>query len=248
MGFFKIEKDDFYNEDSLLNISDLVSWKKQRKVYNFKKLPETAIIALKNNVFSKVLNPFMKKIKGFSGNHYKYNSKFLLCSNFGIGSSSIVLLLEELRELGVKKFIFVGVAGRLDNSINESEAFVISHVYSSTGTSYFYDKNELLKCLDEQWYNKIAKTYNLPLQAAWSTDCPFRETSSIINYYKEKGCNLVDMECAGVYAFSQYYKIPSVCILIGADNLSSSKWQEPINFSGLIDKQRDIVGKLLNNL
>ncbi len=248
MAFFKIEKTNFYHENSLLSISDLVTWKKKRNAYNFKSLPETAIIALKKNVFSKQIHPFMKRIKGLLGTHYKYNSKFLLCCEFGIGASSIVLLLEELKELGVKKFVFVGVAGILDDLVNENNPFIISSTYSSTGSSYFYDKNELLKSYNKQWYNHIKQVCNLLEQTAWSTDCPFRETPSIIDYYKTKGCGLVDMECAGVYAFSQYYKIPAVCILIGADRLSKAKWQEPKSFSSLLNTQRKIVKQLLNKI
>lgn len=248
MAFFKIENTNFYHENSYLSISDLVSWKKQRNAYNFKTLPEVAIIALKKNVFSNELHPFMKRIKGFSGSHYKYNSKILLCSEFGIGSSAIVLLLEELKELGVKKFVFVGVAGMLDNSINDNVPFIISKVYSSTGCSYFYDKNELLEYYDKEWFKHIGQVCNLSKQTAWSTDSPFRETPSMIDYYKMKGCSLVDMECAGVYAFSQFYKIPSVCILIGADRLTKPKWQEPVNFNRLLDEQRRVVKQLLKTL
>lgn len=245
MSFFKGQNSSFYNEDAVLKISAIVSWKKEQKVYNFKTLPDIAIIAIKKNVFSRVITPFTKIIKGINGLHYNYKSKFLLCSEFGMGSASIITLLEELKELGVKKFIFLGVAGILDTSVKEGDAYIISNVFSSVGSSFFYAEEENIECYDSKWFEKIRENFQLESKISWSTDCPFRETASLLAYYKSKNCSLVEMETAGMYAFSRYYKVPSVAILIGADSLISSQWKMPKNISKLLKVQQDIVNKLI---
>ncbi len=245
MSFFKRQSQSFYNEDSILKISDIVSWKKKKKVYNFETLPKIAILTIKKNVFSRIVTPFTKKIKGINGLHYCYKSKFLLCSEFGIGSSAIITLLEELNELGVKQFIFIGVAGILNDSIEESNAYIISNVFSSTGGSFFYAEEENIECYDTKWFQKIKNCCVLIPKTSWSTDCPFRETKSIVNYYASKDCALVEMETAGLYAFSKYYKTSVVSILVGADSLISSQWVAPNNTVQLLETQRNLVRKLV---
>lgn len=245
MTFFKGQNPSFYTENSILEISDIVLWKKERKIYNFEKLPEIAIISIKKNVFSKITNLFSKKIKGINGLHYRYKSNYLLCSEFGMGSSSLITLLEELKELGVNKFIFVGVAGMLDTTVKEGVSYIVSNVFSSAGSSFFYDKNESIDCYDFKWFEKIKEKCQLESKIVWSTDCPFRETASLLTHYKSKKCSLVEMETAGMYAFSQFYKVPVVSILIGADSLVSAQWNAPKNTKKLLKVQQDLVSKLI---
>ena len=245
MSFFKNNNTSFYSEKSVLKISDIVSWKRERNIYNFENLPNIAIIAINKSVFAKNISPFTKRIKGINGVHYNYKSKFLLSSEFGMGSTAIITLLEELKELGVKQFIFIGVAGILDNLIKEGSAHIISNVYSSTGGSYFYSKEENIINYDKTWFETIKAHCGLKSKTSWSTDCPFRETKQLIDYFSSKKCTLVEMETAGMYAFSQFYKIPSVSILIGADSLFSSQWNAPKDVDEILKTQQKLVANLL---
>lgn len=247
MSFFSREKSKFYQENSILNITDYVEWKKQQGIYNFKSLPEVAIIAIKKNAFLKFLNPFKKRIKGIHGMHYQYNSRFLFCSEFGMGSSSIITLLEELKELGVKKFIFIGIAGILGVSINTNDAYGISSVYSSTGSSFFYYKNENIQVFDSDWLKKLLEVCKISAKTSWSTDCPFRETVTLVDYYKSKDCTLVDMEVGGFYAFSNFYQMPSAAILIGGDSLVDNKWNAPKKYNKLLERQQSLISKIINH-
>lgn len=245
MSFFKDINSDFYNESSILKGSNLVSWKRERGVYNFKELPIRAIISIKKNVFSKVVSPFSKRIKGINGAHYIYKSKVLLCSEFGSGASALLALLEELRALGVEQFVFIGSAGILFDSAQENNAYIVSKVFSSSGSSFFYFRDEEIDCYDKEWFEKIKDTYNLKPKVAWSTDCPFRETPSLLNYYRSKDCALVDMESAAVYSFSQYFKTPAVCILVGADKLTASQWKSPGDVDKLLKVKQKLIFQLL---
>ncbi len=246
MSFFNSKNSDFYKESSLLKVSDLVSWKRSRNVYNFERLPEKAIISIKKDPYSKIVSPFTKKAKGINGVHYIYKSKVLLCSEFGSGAPAMLMLLEELRELGVKQFIFIGVAGILDNSVKEKQASIISTVYSSSGSSFFYTDSEKIDCYDHKWFERIKNACDLKENIAWSTDCPFREVPSLLSYYRSRDCALVEMESAAVYSFSQFYKVSALCILIGADHLTSSQWKAPVNVSRLLEVQQKLVSQLIN--
>ncbi|RIA10117.1 phosphorylase superfamily protein [Flavobacteriaceae bacterium MAR_2010_72] len=247
MVFFAEKKSRFYNEKSILKSEDLVLWKRRNKVYNFDSLPSTAIISIKKNVFSKVVSLFTKRIKGIVGFHYRYNSKYLLCSEFGSGSPAMLILLEELRALGVKQFIFIGVAGLLDNSVKENEAYLISKAFSSCGASFYYSEGESIDALDHKWNEKLKLKCDLSGRIAWSTDCPFRETQELVDYYTSQSCSLVDMESAALYAFSQFYYLPSISILLGADRLNSDAWESPKDMSLILKSQQDLVSKIIKS-
>jgi uridine phosphorylase len=245
MTFFNITPKDFHKEPSLLKASDLVAWKRNRDAYNFKGLPNLAIIAIKRNMFSKVISPFTKRAKGIIGTHFIYKPKVLLCSEFGSGAPAMIMLLEELRALGVEQFVFVGSAGTLDNSVKEGSAHIVQKAVSLSGTTFFYSEKDELECYDLSFFEKVKNKCNLTSKTILSTDSPFRETPSLIDHYKSKGCALVDMECASIYAFSQFYKIPSACILVGADTLTSSEWKAPNNIKNVLIVQQKIVLDLL---
>lgn len=245
MSFFDGKNSGFYKEQTFLRPSDLVAWKRDRKIYNFESLPPLAIISIKKNVFLNLIPPFAKKIKGINGHHYNFKSKILFCSEFGSGAPAMLMLLEELKALGVKHFIFIGTAGILNDSIKENTACIISKVYSSSGSSFFYFKDEEIDCYAKEWYKEIGKKCHLRESVAWSTDCPFRETQNLINYYKSKSCDFVDMESAALYAFSQYYQTPSVCILVGSDQLTSERWKAPKNVELILKSQQNIVAQLV---
>jgi len=245
MELFADKNPDFYKEASVLKASDIVSWKRDRNVYNFERLPRKAILSIKKNSYSKLTSRFTKRAKGISGTHYIHKSGVLLCSEFGSGAPAMLMLMEELRELGVEQFIFIGMAGILHDSVKEGMACIISQVYSSSGASFFYTDDEKIGCFDQQWFEKVKDVCQLEKRIAWSTDCPYREVPSLFSHYKSKGCSLVEMESAAVYSFSQFYKISAVCILIGADNLTSSKWKVPNNMKGLIEAQQKLVSQLI---
>lgn len=245
MAFFTRKSADFYRETSLLKASDIVAWKRARNIYNFKQLPNTAIISMKKSSFAKVVSPFTKRAKGIQGIHYIHKSTVLLCSEFGSGAPALLMLLEELRALGVEQFVFIGVAGIINDTIIEGQPSVITNVYTSSGASFFYSEKENIDCYDKTWFEKIKNACRLEAKIAWSTDAPYREVPSLIDYYKGKHCDFVEMECAALYSFSEFYKASAVSILIGADYLTSSEWKAPSNPHKLLETQQKLIAQLI---
>ncbi len=62
--FFKNLTSAFYQEASILKISDIVQWKKQNNRYNFKSLPSTVIINANIRHFNIKTQLLSKRIKG----------------------------------------------------------------------------------------------------------------------------------------------------------------------------------------
>ena len=246
MDFFKEIKTNFYSEPSSLKVSSIVDLKRSQGRYNFKRLPKTAILVPSRKSIGHFSKRLKKRIKGLSGANYLFNSSLLVCSEIGTGAPAALVLLEELRSLGVERFIFMGIGGRLSEEIGPNEARIIATAHSSTGSSSFYSSKNTLRLQDHIWITELKNQLGLNTAVGWSTDCPYRETASIIQYYKGKSAQLVDMECAAIYAFSEFYNLPTLCILIGADSLFRSNWQPPEDLALLTKKQREILTKLLS--
>ncbi len=239
-----INSEDFLKEISVLKTSSIVSWKKRNHKYNFNALPKTAILTLSKHVLDRKTRLLSKKTKGLIGQNFILNKNTVFCSEFGNGSPAIVGLLEELRELGVENFIFVGLAGLIDLREKE-EVFLVNNSFSTVGSTSFYSLKDSFKPIDNLWFNIIKSNLNLPETISWSTDAPFRETKSLLQYFIEKKATHVDMECAAIYAFAEFYNLNSLCIIISADDLSSYNWIPPKEIKAINFQLKQIVKKLI---
>lgn len=239
-----INSEDFLKENSVLEAASIVQWKKKHHKYNFKTLPKTAIISLNKFVLDRKNRLFSKKTKGLIGQNFILNQNVIFCSEFGNGAPAIIGILEELRELGVENFIFVGLAGLIDEKEKE-EVFLVNNSFSTSGSTSFYSLNDNFKSIDNLWFNNLKSNLNLPETTCWSTDAPFRETKSLMEYFNEKKATHVDMECAAIYAFSEFYNLNSLCIIITADDLSSYNWIPPKNIKVVNFQLKQIVKKLI---
>ncbi len=239
-GDFKF-KSNYLDEKSILDISMLVKWNKVKKKYNFNQLPKTAIISISKFSLEFRMRLFSKKVKGILGNNYFINNNLIFCSGFGYGAPAIIGFMEELRILGVENFVFVGFAGSLVKNINENDTFLVNNSFSTVGCTALYSSSYDFKPIESDWRDNFKALLNLPETICWSTDAPYRETKSLIKYYIDKRATHVDMECAAIYAFAEFYKLNSSCILITADSLAHNQWSPPKNLGLLNSTLKKVV-------
>jgi purine-nucleoside phosphorylase len=239
---------NFYNEESVLDVSRLIEWKRKRNSYNFKTLPKTAIITLNDFFIDRKTRFLSKKIKGIIGSHYQINKNLLVATGFGNGASAVISLLEELRGLGVENFLFIGFAASLDASFNENKIYILKKGFSSTGCTVLYSPNDSFRPKEHNSFSNLESKLKLDSAICWSTDAPFRETQSLIDSFKEKGATHVDMESSAVYAFSEFYNLNSLCTLITADNFANSIWSPPKDLNVLNKTISSFVKKCINIL
>ncbi len=245
--FFKNLTSAFYQEASILKVSDIVQWKKQNNRYNFKSLPSTLIINANIRHFNIKTQLLSKRIKGIAGKNYILNKDLMITSGFGNGAPALLTLLEELKSLGVKSFIFIGFSGIISKNINEGEIYNINNAFSCNGCSSLYldnDSDYNYTPKKNEWYQNIRLKTAYKETSCVSTDAPFRETQSFIDYYTKKGVSLVDMECAAMYVFAKFYNLNSMCLLIASDNLLNGIWNPPRNMKFLNQKLRSAVRNL----
>lgn len=239
MSLFKPFKSDFYKEKSVLTAKDIVEWKRKNNLYNFDTLPKVAIISAVYEL-SLPKRLLYKKLKGLNGKNFIVNKKVLFCAGFGAGSPAIIALLEELVALGVAKFLYIGFAGRLNANLIEGDSYIVSNAFSICGTSFFYNNNSFIS-YPNSLSDKIKRELGLSEKIVLSTDAPYKETSSILDFYKKENAALIDMETASILAFFNQNKKEVACILIASDLLDFN-WMPPKN----IDLTRKVAKNIVN--
>lgn len=231
-------------ESSILDIESLVAWKRSKKAYGFKTLPKIAIITVFGRQRRFGLRYRKKKIEGLKGANFLIrNKEIVLCTGCGYGASHVIGLCEELRILGVSQFIFIGVAGILDPNYNEAELLYVEKAFSGVGTSYYYQSSEEIVADAVPCNEKLIKEAKIKSVIGWSTDAPFRETKTLKDYYMKKGAKIVEMECAAMYAFSNFYGLNTSCYVITSDTLFD-EWKPPKNHALLSAKEQYLISKI----
>lgn len=143
----------------------------------------------------------------------------------GIGAPGMILLLEPILVSGIKRVVFLGLAGSLIPHLALKSAVVVESALSEEGTSrhYFPHKKTFSSSPEMNTQIKAFLELNhLPYTtgSAVSTDAPYRETPEWISHQVNQGCALVDMEISAVFALSEYYHIKSAALVLISDKLS----------------------------
>ncbi len=231
---------DFLDSPAVLSIKKFVEWKKKNNAYNFNRLPKSAIISpLK--IFSKKDLIFNKKFKGLYRKAYQMGNAVLL-QDIGIGGTAVTGLMEELRFLGIIRFVFVGLAGRVNDQIRCGEVLVVNRSISYSGVSFYYDSQPVIS-QKNPLQNKVQAILQTDFAVSASVDSPFRTNFRFLEKLKNDKVDLLDLESASILAFGKHYHVDTVPVLIAAD-LLYPEWQAPSNPEMLNKKLISLVKKL----
>lgn len=141
------------------------------------------------------------------------------------GAPLATMIMEDLIACGAKLFIGVGLLGAIQPSINVGDYVIPSLAVRDEGTSYHYlpkdvkafSSKKVIHFLKDSCEEFKAKYYIGPI---WTTDAPYRQTKSKINYFQQKGVLGVDMESSAIFSLGIYYKLKVGCILVASGNLT----------------------------
>ena len=156
--------------------------------------------------------------------HYK-GEDICLCQA-PVGAPAAVQIMDWLISYGVKTIISSGSCGALTD-LPENAFLIPAKALRDEGTSYHYLPPERWVELDadvRQQMGKILEQLGLPYAqcATWTTDGFFRETRELVEYRKEEGCSVVDMECAALAACAQFRGVRFGQLLFTADSLANA--------------------------
>lgn len=143
------------------------------------------------------------------------------------GAGAAVQMMDWLIGYGAEKIVSAGSCGTLVD-LPENTFLVPARALRDEGASYHYLPPSRFVELDKKMLSVIRTVLmgrGIPFQecVAWTTDGFFRETQEMVNYRREEGCAVVEMECAALAACAQFRGVQFGELLFTADTLASEK-------------------------
>ena len=140
-----------------------------------------------------------------------YKNKEIITFTSPVGAPWATMVLEDLISLGLKKIIYYGTCGVLDDT-SENEILIPVKSKREEGTSYHYiDKLEYIdinpKYQDD--FIKILKSKKISYELcnSWTTDAPYRETKGKVKEFIREGIKTVEMEASALAAIGIFRNI-----------------------------------------
>lgn len=133
-----------------------------------------------------------------------------------VGASFAVLLAEQLFAAGCRFLISVTSSGQIVPKDDPPYFVLIERALRDEGTSHHYRSMSRYATLDDELgasVEEACETVSRPVYAGatWTTDAPFRETETAIEYARSEGILAVEMEAAALYTFATLREQPVVC-------------------------------------
>ena len=157
------------------------------------------------------------------------NTKLCYVTNFGYGAPAMAMKLEVLIALGAKEFVFIGLAGSLQEEVQPGDICLCDEALCDDGTSPCYVTTPTAKpskILLAQLIKALKRDkQNFHIGRNWTTDAIFRETKTEIKHYQKHNVLTVEMETAAFYAVCQKRKVRGVAAFGISDNLYQYKWE-----------------------
>tara|TARA_B100000674_G_scaffold497363_2_gene530897 strand:+ start:877 stop:1686 length:810 start_codon:yes stop_codon:yes gene_type:complete len=164
--------------------------------------------------------------------HSKYGHIFLALLPWG--ASAAACRMEELRALGLRRFLIVGIGARLQHNHSAGSLFLIDQAIRDEGTSLHYLERSIFahasfKYSDEIREQLVNCEINFTEGLSWTTDAPYRETLEKFLYWQKKVCLTVEMELAALFSLGKFHQIEVGALVVGADQLTSNGWIDSFN-------------------
>lgn len=144
-----------------------------------------------------------------------------------VGAAEAALNMDSLIGWGVKKILCGGSCGTLAD-LPENHFVIPVRALRDEGASYKYLPAARTIEIDPEMTAAIRKVLDKKAIKyhecmTWTTDGFFRETEDMIAYRKEEGCEVVEMECAGLAACARKRGVQFGQLLFTADSLADTQ-------------------------
>jgi len=174
------------------------------------------------------------------------DERSLVLTKSPLGAPIAAILLEELVAFGVRRAVFLGHCGSIQDDVGLGEIVLPAQVVREDGTSYHYlpggaeckPDSRLLDRL-QQWLQQTG----IPARRGrtWTTDALYRETQGKIERYRSEGVLAVDMEVSGLFAVGAARMVEIVALLLVSDQFSSDAWTAGFFHPLLVERERQLI-------
>jgi uridine phosphorylase len=199
-------------------------------------------------------DPGAKRIESWNGRNFPiYCGKGWIAAQSPFGAPNAAMFLEELAVSGVRRVVYLGYCGSLQNKVEVGDVVLPTEAIREEGTSYHYlpggEKSLPDQKLREQLLSWTRDT-KVPIHEGkvWTTDAPYRETVEKVRRYRQQGVLGVEMEMAALFAVGISKRISVGALLLVSDELRETGWETGFLSSGLARARDRVTGSLLGHL
>jgi uridine phosphorylase len=215
-------KNKYYSEPSIFYLK--ISYVKARRQKNISncEVPEICVLDPDDDLVS-----YLLKTNGAIQNECWacYHSKMYNVEIEGtligiipyiVGASFAVLVAEQLFVSGCKYLISITSAGIIQTASLEKRFALITESIRDEGTSYHYMPVDAIAKLSNVLFKKLLPETDQSLcpyfeAKSWTTDAPYRETSTAIASMQKQNICCVEMEASALYAFVEVKEKKVIC-------------------------------------
>jgi len=216
---------------AVINPGDIV-----KKIDNF---PEVAIACYSKILFDKIVLECGGNLIGELSNtvgkkkiyEIEYNNKKIAVFNIGAGAPMAATDIEDIHEMGAKKFVVFGNCGVLDKTIEDCSIIIPTEAIRDEGTSYHYMEPSKTVKVNEKYRQEFCNLlnemgYSYTEGMTWTTDAFYRETRDKVDRRKKDGAKVVEMEAAAIQAVCNFRGIDLLTFFYAGDNLDIPDWDK----------------------
>jgi uridine phosphorylase len=139
----------------------------------------------------------------------------LTIQSSGMGGPSAAIVITELADLGARRLIRVGTCGALDPALELGDLLLITGALASDGTSRALGADERLSP-DRDLQRRLSAAGTLKPALAASVDLFYGANEQPL---LESGAEVLDMECATLFALATKLELAAAAVLIVSDTL-----------------------------
>jgi uridine phosphorylase len=158
-------------------------------------------------------------------------AKVGVVEGFGFGAPGAAIVIEELVALGVRRFISLGYAGGLPDTVDFGDVVLCTGAIRDEGVSHHYVAAARYAyptpALTEEVRNVLAGSGTTFVEGpSWTVDAIYRETVEEARLYRDEGVVTVEMEAAALFTIAAVRGVSIAAIFTISDHLlGSPEWR-----------------------
>lgn len=166
-----------------------------------------------------------------------------------------VMLLETLAAWGVRRVLFFGWCGALDDGLRIGDVVMPSAAVVDEGVSPAYDRAAESRVTPTRHWQEIvgaalaAPNAAIHRVAVWTTDAVFRETPRRVAHFVDTHqVRAVEMEVSALCSAADFLGVEMAAVLVVSDSLAGGQWRPGFSLPQfLLTRQTvaDCIGALL---
>lgn len=238
--------DGKHAHDAMVNPGDLLRWRVERGLIpKDVKAPDSVIVTYQPLLWEAAVGA--EATSEFAGSPPSASLRTLdetqgrvgVVGRFGLGAPAAAIVIEELICLGTTRFVSIGTAGSLQQSLAVGEVVVCEAAVRDEGVSHHYlppathstASPSLTAALEQEL---VASGVPFVRGSSWTVDSPYRETVEEARHYQALGVQCVEMEAAAVFAVGQHRGVEVAAAFCISDLLGGLEWEPQFDSDELV--------------